>query len=83
MSVTIEIPIPEELIPNLEKRAQNAGLNREQYLSELLSRELSSTASLDDVLSRFRTEVKASGITDGELSDLFLAARDESSRPKL
>ncbi len=83
MSVTIEIPIPEELIPNLEKRAQNAGLNREQYLSELLSRELSSTASPDDILSRFRTEVKASGITDGELTELFIAARDESSKAKL
>jgi len=82
MSVTIEIPIPEELIPSLEKRAKNAGLNWEQYLSQLLSRELSLPASLDDVLSRFRSEVRASGISDAELTDLFHAARNESGTRK-
>lgn len=84
MSVTIEVPIPEELVPTLEIRARSVGLNREQYISALLSRELSSPAGIDQNLAEFREQVKTSGISDIELTDLFATSRDEvyTSRKK-
>jgi hypothetical protein len=42
MSVTIEVPIPDELLPILERKAQSAGLNREEYVTALVSRDLRS-----------------------------------------
>ena len=83
MSVNIQVPIPDELIPCLEERAQNAGLKREQYLSELLSRELSSPVNLDEILATFRAEVKSSAISDSDLTDLFKLARLEASPGKV
>ena len=82
MSITIQVPIPEELILNLEQRAQNAGLQREQYLTQLFTRELSSPPGLDEILSGFRSEVKASGISDSELTDLFNQERADLSTRK-
>ena len=82
MSITVQVPIPEELIANLEQRAQNVGHQREQYLSQLFARELSSPPGLDEVLSGFRAEVKASGISDSELTDLFNQERADLSTRK-
>ncbi len=76
--ITLQIPISDELLPNLDTRARNAGLNREQFLSQLLCRELSTPDGLDEILAGFRREVSASSLTDAELSELFSAARTET-----
>lgn len=76
--ITLQIPISDELLPNLDTRARNAGLNREQFLSQLLSRELSMLDGLDEILAGFRREVSASSIGDAELTELFSAARAET-----
>ena len=77
MSVTIEIHLPDELIPLLEKKARGAGLDREQYLRALVDRDLASPRAMDEILRPFREEVAASGISDEELTALFTAARNE------
>lgn len=77
MSVVLEIAIPDELIDALEHRAQSAGLNREQYVSTLVTRELSADRTIDEILAPFRAQVAASGITDEELDELFRTARAE------
>jgi hypothetical protein len=82
MSVTIQVPIPDDLIPVLERKARNAGLKREEYVSAMLSRELTAPQSLDEVLSEFREHVAASGISDTELTELFAVERDEPHAPK-
>ena len=82
MSVTIEVPIPDELLPILERKARSAGLKREEYVTALLSRDLSAPKALDEVLGAFRQQVAASGISDGELSALFAAARDDVQTEK-
>jgi hypothetical protein len=78
MSVTIEVPIPDELLPILERKARRAGLKREEYVTALVSRDLSAPKALDEVLAAFREQVAGSGISDNELSALFAAARDET-----
>jgi hypothetical protein len=80
MSVTIQVPIPDDLIPILERKACEAGLNREEYIRVVVSRELSSIKGLDEVLGTFREQVSASGISDDELSALFTTAREEVHR---
>ena len=76
--ITLQISISDELLSNLDTRAQNAGLNREQFLSQFLSRELSMPDGLDDILAGFRKEVSASSLSDDELTELFTAARAET-----
>lgn len=76
--ITLQIPISDELLPNLDTRARNAGLNREQFLSQLLCRELSTPDGLNEILAGFRREVSASSPSDAELSELFSAARTET-----
>ena len=49
--ITLQISISDELLSNLDTRARNAGLNREQFLSQCLSRELSMPDGLDDILA--------------------------------
>jgi len=62
----------------LERKAQTAGLNWEEYVSAALSRELNTPRTLNDVLAGFRTQVIANGISDRELDRLFSAARHEA-----
>ncbi|MBK9167351.1 MAG: hypothetical protein IPM24_07775 [Bryobacterales bacterium] len=78
MSVTIEVPIPDDLIPLLEQKARSAGLPRDEYIRVLISRELRGPRPLDEVLNEFRQEVTASGLSDAELTELFGNARDDA-----
>lgn len=78
MSMTIEVPIPDDLIPRLEQKARSAGLDREQYVRALVSRELAGPRTFDEILGGFREEVTASGISDAELDQLFDSARQDS-----
>lgn len=78
MSVTVEVPIPDDLIPRLEQRARSAGLDREQYVRALVSRDLAGPRTFDEILGGFREEVVASGMSDTDLEQLFDAARQDS-----
>ena len=78
MSTTVEVPIPDDLIPRLEQRARSAGLDREQYIHALVSRDLAGPRTFDEILGGFREEVAASGISDSELDQLFDSARQDS-----
>ena len=78
MGMTIEILIPDDMIPRLEQRARSAGLDREQYVRTLVSRELSGPRTFDEILHGFREEVTASGMSDLDLDQLFDAARQDS-----
>lgn len=78
ISMTIEVPIPDDLIPRLEQKARSAGLDREQYVRALVSRELAGPRTFDEILGGFREEVTASGISDSELDQLFDSARQDS-----
>ena len=83
MSMTIEVPIPDDLIPRLEQKARSAGLDREQYVRALVSRDLAGPRTFDEILGGFRKEVSASGTTDPELDQLFESARQDSlAEPK-
>lgn len=78
MGMTIEVPIPDELLPRLEQRARSAGLDRDQYLLSLLSRDLLGPRTFDEILSGFREDVAASGMSDSELDELLESARRDT-----
>ena len=78
MSMTIEVSIPDDMIPRLEQKARSAGLDREQYVRDLVSRELAGPRTFDEILGGFRDDVAASGISDSELDQLFDSARQDS-----
>ena len=78
MSLTVEIPIPDDLIPRLEQKARSAGLDREQYVRAVVSRDLASPRPFDEILGDFREEVAASGMSASELDQLFESARQDS-----
>lgn len=82
MSVTIEIPIPDDLLSPLEEKARSASVDREQYIRALVSRDLAGPRTFDEILVGFREEVTASGITDSELDQLFESARQDSLRDR-
>ncbi len=77
MSVMIEIPIPDDLVAVLERKATSTGLKREEYVAAILSRELLAPSSLDEVLAKFREQLSNSGFSDSELTQSLAAARDE------
>ncbi|MBM3726226.1 MAG: hypothetical protein FJW40_12465 [Acidobacteria bacterium] len=76
--MTVEVPIPDDLMPRLEQRARSAGLDREQYVCALVSRDLAGPRTFDEILGGFREEIAASGISDSELDQLFDSARKDS-----
>ena len=78
MSMTVEVPIPDDLIPRLEQKARSAGVDREQYVRALVSRDLAGPRTFDEILSGFREEVATSGVSDSELDQLFDSARQDS-----
>ncbi len=78
MSVTIQVPIPDELIPALETRARNAGLERDAYVQALVARDLEGLRRLDEILAEFRSDVERSESSDGDLDELFDQAIKES-----
>lgn len=82
MSVTVEVPIPDDLIPRLEQKARSAGLDRDQYVRALVSRDLAGPRTFDEILGGFREEVEADGISDSELDQLFESARQDSLERK-
>ena len=82
MGVTVEIPIPDELLGVLESRARSAGLNRDEYIRALVRRDLTSGQRLHTILDPFRRQVAESAISDDELTELFASAREDVYREK-
>lgn len=78
ISVTVEVPIPDDLIPRLEQRAWSAGLDRGEYIHSLVSRDLAGPRTFDEILRGFRREAAASGISDSDFDQLFDSARQDS-----
>jgi hypothetical protein len=75
MNVIIAVPIPDDLPPQLEQKARTAGMDRDQYVRDIVSRDLEGPRPLDEILRSFRDEAAASGIPDADLLNLFQNAR--------
>ena len=82
MTQTIEIPLPEELVRLVDAKAQSAGLKRDAYIRAVLSRDVMGAPSVSEILAPFRAQVASSDITDAELEQLFIEAREESYRER-
>ena len=75
MTRTIEIPLPEDLLKLVDEKARSTGLKRDAYIRAVLSREVTGEPSISEILSSFRDDVAASGISNEELDRLFSEAR--------
>jgi hypothetical protein len=75
--MTIHVPFPDDQMAALRRKAEGLGVEVEKYISDLVRRELQRPQSLNEVLADFREQVAASGISDEELDELFLASRKE------
>ncbi|MFN0167870.1 MAG: hypothetical protein ACKV22_15690 [Bryobacteraceae bacterium] len=82
MTRTIEIPLPEELLRLVDQKAHSSGLDRDTYIRAVLSREVTGTPSVSQILLPFRDQVIASGASDEELDRLFSQAREEAYRDR-
>jgi hypothetical protein len=74
---TLEIlGVSEEQICQLDARARQAGVEPEEFVRRLISRELE-RPTIDEILAPIRQGFAESGLTDEELTALFEEARDE------
>jgi hypothetical protein len=80
-TMTLTINLPKEVGVALENKAQKSGRNAVEFVEDLVIKEIEAP-SLDEILAPFRREVEASGITDGELDELFTQARREVFKAK-
>lgn len=75
----IQVQLSDELLRRLDERArETGGMNRADYIRELIEEDVERQSSLDDILRPFRKQVEASGMTDAELTSLFDDAREEA-----
>ena len=82
MAHVLEVAVPDDLVDLLDIRASQAGMNREDYISDLLRRNLQLPRTLDEILAPLREQVRTTGIDDEELTRLFQAARDDAAAGK-
>jgi hypothetical protein len=82
MTRTIEIPLPEELLTLVDKKARATGLGREAYIRAVLSKDVTGERSISEILASFRDQVASTGISDEGLDRLSAEARDEAFRER-
>jgi hypothetical protein len=64
------------------KKARTSGLKREDFIRAVLSREVTGVPSLSEILTPFRDQIAASGMSDEDLTRLFSTAREETFRER-
>lgn len=82
LTTTIEIPLSEELVRELDSKASTVGLGRDEFIQGALARAAKQPRSFDEILKPFRDQVDQSGISDEELDAMFLRARSDVARAK-
>ena len=82
MTRTIEIPLPEELLRLVDEKAHSTGLERDDYIRAVLSKEVAGEPSISEILAPFRDQVANNGISGEELNRLFSETREESYRER-
>src|SRR5580658_9758385 len=74
MTLTISLPSDAETL--LTERARGAGQDVEQYVEQLIARELAAPLSLADAAEPLARAVDAAGVTDDEFTSILVEARD-------
>jgi hypothetical protein len=88
--MTITIDLPPDVEESVRTQAAQDGLSVEAYVTSLVQEatkrrdriNLPAEKSFDEILAPFRRNVEQSGMSDGEIDDLFIAARKEASRAR-
>ncbi|MFN7949295.1 MAG: ribbon-helix-helix protein, CopG family [Blastocatellia bacterium] len=69
--------LPPDMLKALDDRAQQTGRSREEYIRQLIEKDLAGPVSLRDLYAPVREQIAESGITDDELDALIEAVREE------
>jgi hypothetical protein len=77
--VALNITLPPETEARLRERAEAQGEDIASYAARLL-RDAVASPSIDDLLSPFRQQVEASGMTDEQLDEFYNDLRAGASR---
>jgi hypothetical protein len=80
MTVTLELEPEVESL--LEKRAKADGCEVQDYVKNLITKEVNRQRTFDENLAPFRQAVEKSGVSDDELDALFTEARKEVFKAK-
>ena len=66
----------------MDEKAHSTGLERDDYICAVLSKEVAGEPSISEILAPFRDQVANNGISDEGLNRLFSEAREESYRER-
>jgi hypothetical protein len=80
--MTLTISLPSEAETKLKERAQAAGQGVEQYVEQLIAKELVAPLSLAEAAEPLARAVDAAGVTDDEFASLLVEARDAVRRER-
>ena len=75
MTLTIELkPEVEKL---LKQKASAKGCAVDDYVEDLIEKDVNKQKTLDEIFAPFRQEIQAQGVSEDELDEIFLQARKE------
>ena len=80
--MTVILELEPEVESLLEKRAKADGCDVQDYVKNLIKKEVKRKQTFDEILAPFRQAVETSGISDDELDSLFTEARKEVFKAK-
>lgn len=75
--MTLTIELKPEMEAKLKNRAVAMGFDVDDYVENLIEKDLNNFKTLDEIFAPLHKEVEESGITDDELDELFTQARRE------
>ena len=75
--MTLTIELKPEMEAKLKNRAVALGFEVDDYVENLIEKELDKPKTLDEIFAPVRREFEESGMTEDELDDLIYQARRE------
>ncbi|MFN0017138.1 MAG: hypothetical protein ACKVP0_02695 [Pirellulaceae bacterium] len=80
--MTVTINISPDALRSLTERATAKGTSVEEYVQDLIEKDVLPERRISEILAPFRQEILASGATDSELDSLFGEALSDVRRNK-
>jgi hypothetical protein len=80
--MTLNLTLPSEAEARLRERAAAAGQDVERYAETLLMRDLARPLTITEAAEPFAKAVEEAGVTDEELLNILVEARDAARRER-
>lgn len=80
--MTLSISLPPDAEARLRERARASGQDVDEYVRQLIARELDAPLSLAEAAEPVARAVEAAGVGDDELAAALIQARDDARRER-